>query len=293
MIAIQTLFLLFYSVIPLAEDTFNIHIFENRYSEQDLEYVKRNNVFDSYNLLSQGYLESNTRKGHIDLNKVKKSIISAYPDVNACSYLVLDFEGLIFQNLKNYDMGSEKFNEAETEFIEMINLVKKVRPMIKVGIYGIPFRFYYPDQYQSNKNHKTDILLSKCDFIAPSLYVLYSEKEKKTNENIHFIKSNLDISLGISKRINKPVIPFFWYMVNPVNTTYGYEVISKRCLSKYLDVIESHSFNGVKAKAIFWWDVSEKYFDYYINISTQGKRRKNRIKTKMDLFKYYQLEKNK
>lgn len=270
---------------------FKIYFFENRYSSQDKVFINNNNIFGYYDLFSQGYLESTTRKGHIDLNKVQASLNKYYPIKSKSGNLVLDFEGLIFSNLQNYAPGSDKFDEAEKEFIQMLNLVKQERPNLKIGIYGIPFRFYYDYQRKYNRGNKFDNILKKTDFIAPSLYLLYSENENKEDQNVKFLKDNLDVALEIGKRINKPVIPFFWYMVNPVNRKYGYEMISAQNLKLYLNTVKNYSYKNFKVNGILWWDVSEKFFGDYVYKANQGARNSRNIKSKMDLFRYYQLEK--
>lgn len=272
-------------------NNFNFYFFENRYSPTELKFINSQQNFKMYNLFSQGYLESTTNKGHIDLVKVQRSVIANYPSSNASGYLVLDFEGLIYQNLQNYHSSHYLFKSASKEFIDMVRLVKILRPNLKVGIYGLPFKFYFENQRKYNEGNKFDLILKETDFIAPSLYVLYSEKEKNSKLNEKFLKENLQVFLDTGKRLNKPVIPFFWYMVNPVNKTYGHEIISKDKLKTQLNIVKNYSIDGKQTDGVFWWDISERYFTKYMNEAKKGKRRQHLIKSKMDLFKYYQLEK--
>src|SRR5690606_740775 len=113
--------------------------------------IENVNLYSYYNLFSQGYLESNYKKGHIDLQKVKRSLEANYPNVNSTGNLILDFEGLVYHNLSKYKKESKQFLEAEKEFIDMVRLVKKLRPHLKIGIYGLPFRFYYNNQKKYNE----------------------------------------------------------------------------------------------------------------------------------------------
>lgn len=278
------------SNICAQEDTFQIYFFKNRYSEKDLKYIEKYHNFGYYNLFSQGYLESNKQKGHIDLEKVQNSLHMNYPQKDSDGLLVLDFEGLVYDNLRTYEPGEEKFDKAEAEFLQMLDLIKKDRPNLKIGIYGLPFKFYFKSQELYNRKNKFDKILKKVDFIAPSLYLLYSENQNKINENLEFLNDNLETSLSIANRLGKPVIPFFWYMVNPINKDYGGEIISSEALEIYLKTIKNYKYKSQKVKGVFWWDVSEKYFETYINKAKKGNRNNIDVKSKMDLFKYYKLE---
>lgn len=271
-------------------NNFKIYLFESRYSLYDKNYVKSNDVYQYYDLFSQGYLESTKEKGHIDLQKVKRSLELYYPDKNKRGKLVLDFEGAVYQNLRKYNSDHKLFKEAEIEFINMVRFVKNNRPNLSVGIYGIPFKFYFENQKKFTQGSKFDKILREVDFIAPSLYVLWSENENKNIENEKFLKANLDLALKIAIRLDKPVIPFFWYMVNPINKKYGHEVISPKALKGYYLLVKNHQYNGKSVDGIFWWDVSQKYFGEFMNTSQKGLRNKHNIKSKFDLFKYYQLE---
>src|SRR5690606_12568763 len=118
------------------------------------------------------------------------------------------------------NLNSVRFKNAEKQFIDLLRYIKGVRPNLKIGIYGIPFRTYYPSQLKWNGDRKFDRLMSMSDIVFPSLYIIYPDKEKGKDANEQYLKDNLDVAFSYGERFNKPVIPFIWYIVHPNNKKY-------------------------------------------------------------------------
>src|SRR5690606_16326726 len=149
----------------------------------------------------------------------------------------------------------------------IINVIKKTRPNVKVGVYGLPFKFYYPSQRQYNANNKLDVLLEQVDYISPSLYFDYPDMQRGASANRSFLKSNLDYVLSTGIRLNKPVVPFVWHMIHPSNKKFGGDLIDRDELHNHLNFIRNYTVSGRKVAGLLWWEPSYGSFSTYIKTS--------------------------
>ncbi|WP_353120211.1 hypothetical protein [Myroides odoratus] len=258
----------------LAQEKPKFYVRYSSYDASTQEIIKDKKHFD-YFVLTPGYfLKKNTEI--VDYGLLEKTLFNWFPDEQSQSYLVIDWERDAFKNLKKYSESDKAFREAEKDFITLIQYIKKKRPNLKVGIYGIPYRFNY-DFQKLKDNTKFYNLLRECDFIAPSLYLSFTKFER----NISFLQENLEQALQISEELRKPVVPFFWYLyVNQSETI----LIEKDSMETYLKYIEEFNYKGNKIQGIFWWDAASvsRVFDVKAAKS-------NSITKREDILKYYNL----
>jgi hypothetical protein len=239
---------------------FHFYVFSRRYNETEKQYIVSNSLFKAIDLIGGNVIDPR-KEGIIDLENLKTQLIEYYPEKDANGILCLNIENRLFQNLKEYKKGTALYKESVKELSEMISMVKKFRPGIVVGIYGLPFRTYYPSQKTWNASNKLDPVLSLVDYISPSLYVLYPDKEKGTKANNSYWHKNLETAFVYADRLNKPVIPFVWYMVNPGNNKYGGELLGKEEMKRYLNYIKQFaSKNHNHVKGVIWWQPSDLAF---------------------------------
>ncbi|HMG82327.1 MAG TPA: hypothetical protein VK559_04785, partial [Ferruginibacter sp.] len=244
-------------------DSFNIYVFQNRYTNDD--YFRQHSVFKFYQFLNQGTIDPN-KKSEINEKSIQTALARLYPNNDDQGFLSVDLENDTFNNLRLYTPGDPRFNNSIEQFAKLISIIKSFRPNVKVGIYGLPYRIYYPGQNVQNENQKLDRVLSLYDFISPSLYILYPDKEKGSNANVNYLKLNLQTALEYGKRLNKPVIPFVWYVVAPTNKLYGGEIIDKDQMLSYIATIKNFSWQNQKPKGVIWWEASDKGFKNMVKL---------------------------
>lgn len=250
---------LFFEDKLIAQNTkpFNIYVMSNRYDEKTTQYIKSNGkVFRYYNFMGAFYIDPNKREV-FDKEQIKKGLDRMFPGGKANGFLCLDWEGACYQDLKNSDKGSPELARAVRQFRELVLFVKNLRPNVKVGIYGLPFKINSESQMKFNANNKFDEILSLCDYISPSIYLSSPDKQLGKSENEKFLKRNLDIALETGNRLRKPVIPYFWYRVHPSNKSYGNWIISQDEMERYLRIIRDYSFNGRRVEGVIWWEPSD------------------------------------
>ncbi|MBW8330533.1 MAG: hypothetical protein K0M40_00815 [Prolixibacteraceae bacterium] len=242
------------------KDSFHIYVLEKRYDENGEHFIKNNGLLKKIDLIG-GYMIDPKERGLIDLESIKIYLNKLYPQADDEGVLCLNIENRLYNNLKKHDSGTKEFNEAILGLSKMVEYVKGYRPNLKVGIYGLPFRFYYPSQKTWDKGAKLDSLLSKTDYIFPSLYVLYPDKQKGIEANNKYWKENLDSAFDYADRLKKPVIPFIWYIVTIGNKKFGGELLGQNEMVRYLNFIKEYkSKNYNTVKGVVWWESSKNIF---------------------------------
>lgn len=252
---------------------FNIYVRKNMYNIED--YFKQNKVYRFYNMLGENYIDPQ-KQGGINEESINKGLNRLYPDTSATGYLIIDIENKVVKDFRDYPLNDPRFLDADFRLKELVSLVKRSRPNLKISLYGLPSRVFYPNQNKWNDDKKLDQILSLCDFIAPSLYILYPDKEKGTEVNESYIKQNLKTALDYGKRLDKPVIPFIWYAVSPGNKLYGGEVLDKQEVVHQVELVRDFEWGGTKSAGVIWWEPSENAFQKIIKL-TQSVQEKSQI----------------
>lgn len=259
-ISLLCVFMLLSSVIQktsIDKEQWNIYVFSHRYDDQGKKFIQKNSVFKKIDLIGGNKIDPN-KKDTFDYKNIEMHLLKLYPKKNAKGVLCINIENHIYQSLKE-DNDSDNFSFAIVHFVKMINFIKNFRPNVKIGIYGIPFRTYYTTQLRRNK--KLDKILAKTDIIFPSLYLLFPDKERGEKENDRYLTENLETAFYYADRLNKPVMPFVWYMVSPNNKKFGGELLGKNEMRRYVNLIRRFtSKKKNKVNAIVWWESSKKAF---------------------------------
>src|SRR5690606_7023990 len=110
---------------------------------------------------------------------------------------------------------------AEQQFIDLIDYIKKLRPNLTIGFYGVPFWVFVNKYPAYGSKNKFKNLLEKCDVLTPAYYARSLDRDIGREKNDLYLENNLDITFEYAIELNKPVIPFVWEFVHPVNKTTG------------------------------------------------------------------------
>jgi hypothetical protein len=229
---------------------FNIYIFPAYYSRHVCDYLLSNNGKEAH-LLPQSVIDPN-KDQEVDEASIKRYTAKFYPDADASGLFIIDWEAKPYNDLKN-DKNDPKFQAAMAKYVQVIDAVKSFRPKVRVGIYGLPFRFF-GDRGKTGDAANLDPLLSHCDVITPSFYIVYTDEEVGAPKNMDYLKQNLDQALNSGQRLNKQVIPFFWYKVHPGNKNFGMSVLPKDKMQRYLDFLTKYNYQGKKINGLIWWE---------------------------------------
>ena len=223
-----------------------------KYYDETTKKLLRAKGVEDYTILMRAHIDPKNT-GDFDENIFVNSIHKFFPNEKDNSLLCLDLENKLFEDLKK-EKGNPEYKHAIERFIKMVSLAKKLRPHLKIGIYGLPFRVFWEHTRVWNEGGKLDPLLQNCDVIFPSLYVLYPAKEIGLKKNLLYLEENLQCALEVGARLKKPVIPFIWNVVHPSNRRHGGELVDVDELLEYVNLIRSYTYKNEKVKGIIWWE---------------------------------------
>jgi len=260
-------FVVLFPTWSLAQD-FNIYYLQARYNKQEIDQLRSSDVFQKYYWFPERVFIPK-KNGVVNKQSIISRLESFFPDKNADSYLSIDIEGKIMENLKNGRPGEKKFESAKKIFMEAVDIIRNHRPSLKIGIYGLPPRVYYESHYKGD-DKKLYPILDKCDYISPSLYIIYPDEERGERANDNYLKFNLDRSLKISSDLGIPVIPYVWPIVHTMNKKNGGKLLSSNSMRRYLETIKDYEYNGAKVSGVLWWEEPVETKLYSKNASPIG-----------------------
>lgn len=237
--------------------TFDIYGYSSRFGPKSNAYFK-DNGFKYAALLTHAAIFGSGDNTRFNPDKIRYYLDKNFPGSNTSGMVVIDWETRIFKDLRNFPASDSLFKYAEGQFIDLIDLIHSYRPNIKVGIYGITFTVWNKWQKENyNPDGKYDNLLSKVDFLAPSVYIVYPDEKVGRERNLRFLKDNLDASLVYGKKYGIPVIPFVWHRVHN-RKEYNRAIIQKDVFADYIKYIASYSLNNYRASGVVWWEESNE-----------------------------------
>ncbi|GGG80152.1 hypothetical protein GCM10007415_10680 [Parapedobacter pyrenivorans] len=263
------------------------YVLDTRYDEATRAFFNSNENIQPYVYLGEFAIDPR-KTGKFEESNIVSAINNYIPDPSATSVVSLNIESDIYKKLRDKKTGDKEAKSASDEFIRIVKIIKRERPNVQVGIYGIPFRFFYSSQKGVNDGGKFDELFKVVDYISPSLYMMYPNRQIGTTKNKAYIESNLKYALELGEKFGKPVIPWVWHIIHPSNKEYGGNLVDKSEFNDYLNLIATTSFNGLKASGVLVWEPSDASFNTYMQRVGQQRSLKSNVNLdKNSLIKYY------
>ena len=200
----------------------------------------------------------------VDENTLSLAIVKAFPDANAGGYATMDFEGLAFDILAHKSASDSQYQAVLAQFQKALTVAKRVRPNVKWGFWGIPFRriIFTDDQAWTDNNDKLAPLLQNIDVFFPSIYASYSllgkfAEEGDLNGRSIYAK-DVKESLRLAVKFNKPDLPFVWQRYE-VNDEHRDKVIPPTQFKAIVNDIANTTYNGKKVNGMVLWS-ADVYF---------------------------------
>jgi hypothetical protein len=134
-------------------------------------------------------------------------------------------------------------------YIDVVNWWREIRPDIRVGYYSmLPYRNYWAPVLRAlnqrnsftawqNQNETLKSLSEVVDFVCPSLYTFYEDKQSGLDYSHNtlwevYAKENI----VESRRYNKPVYPFIWPRFHISNQLVGMQYLGDDFLRRQIQV---------------------------------------------------------
>lgn len=217
-------------------------------------------VSDNYYYFGGYYIDPN-KEDIINFVTLKNGINKIIKDIHYNGYIILNIENKIYHELKEEPITHKYYKKNIESFVDMVELVKELRPNAKVAIYNIPFMFHYEVQRKRSDYDKLYPILNVVDFFAPSLYIHYSEQQRKKSFFENYIKSNLDLNFEYAEKLNKKVYPFVWYKIHPSNKEYGGSVVSAEQYYEYLNMLKNYKYKNKRVEKVIYWEPAKTTID--------------------------------
>lgn len=223
-------------------------------------FIEKNRIKELY-FVNGGYIDANDDR-KFDKEIFIKNLNKVAPNPNASGTGVLNWEGSALKTLDKSKASDPSFKAVEKEYLEVIKTAQKLRPNIKWGIYGLPFRDYWNrnEKWKAN-NDKLKNILKAADVIFPSVYDFYENGNKsvaKVKDSL-YVDENVKSALRYGKQFNKPVIPFYWHRYHNSNKRVGMQTIPWIEFKEQIIAGISAKYQGKHIDGIVWWS-SDKYF---------------------------------
>lgn len=272
-----------------------IYVFKDRYPKEIRNVIdKESSYFAEIKIMTGNMLLSG--KNNIDYRKIENYLNELYPSKNAIGVLCIDLEHAGYNYLKGNNItrfrkaSINQFQNAEEEFIEIIRFIKNKRPQLQVGVYGMPFKIYSESEKRIGSEKSLDKILKEADILMPSFYMPYPAEYNGLDKNLKYLEINLKQVLESGKRLDKPVLPFFWYFVFSPDKKFTYELIPKDEMKMYTDYILNYNLKSKEVLGLIWWDTATPFYKKNRGMIKQNYIKQNYRKKEVnrtDLFFYY------
>lgn len=236
--------------------------------------------FKTTTRLSMGMIDKN-RDGVAELEVIKRYINKVYPNKDDSGLCVVDWEGVAIKQLKAFAKDTTQHPEQINEYIKVVKTIKEMRPNVKVGVYGIPFRMWAYKQLKNNPYKYENLfpLLKISDFISPSVYHLYADSETPKHKNRLYFRKNIIIALKLGSKLNKPVIPYVGMRYYTKRSKYSWESVPIENFKEDMVFIKNLSFNSDKIKGFILWNG-----DRHARMKKLNRKNKNNLREEKSEF---------
>jgi len=216
-------------------------------SNQAIESLIKDNRISEFRIFTESKFLTND---NLDLTKLEKTILQDIPNPNDSGFLVLNWEG---EGLKELfaQKNNVRFSNYIQQYVDALRFVKKLRPQIKCAYYNIPFpRYESTDRTHLQRIDKLNKIIREQDFLAPSMYIRYPNSNTKNRD---YIEANIGFALRTAKKYNKPIYPFVWHRVNPIDKRNAWQLVSLNIFRETIKEILNANYDNKKVDGIFWW----------------------------------------
>ncbi len=198
-----------------------------------------------------------------DESKLKNEINRSFPNANDSGIAYIDLESPYMERIHKPE-DKEAFNKSIQLFVDVIRFAKKYRPNVKWGYYYIPLTTYWDQNEEFYKKNEDDLntIIKECDILFPSLYHFYDQIYLSIS-NKNYYKRNVEESIKLGIKYNKPVILFVWHRYHPSNKNVPNELIPDDDWKNIIKEVSSNSYKNKFLDGILWWGADD--YSYRVN----------------------------
>lgn len=181
------------------------------------------------------------------------NIKKLFPNPDAKGIGVIDWEGAGYDDLMGKN-GLDAFNKVFPEFERALSIAKKLRPNVKWGFYGIPFRSSYggvlkDDHVWKKSNERIIRLMSQSDVLLPVFYDSHNDPD--FSASLKVLEKEYIMSLEYGKMTGKKIIPVIWHRYHKTVKEAKTPLMSAEHFKQILTMIQQKKTE--RLGGILWW----------------------------------------
>lgn len=213
-------------------------------------------------ILYQGALDANN-DGIFD-GKANLEIAMEEVPLTYTGPLALDWEGKAGTDLYVKPLESKEFLQAVEQFILALKAAKELRPLAKIGFYGLPYGTYWMEEREGMEKrlNAMDPIHQEMQAFFPSLYEAYKVPEEWSMEaDMEQVKYNITAAL-----LHAHGKPIYAYIATRYLTCCGshlYHLIHEDEMNQHIDAAFVPEVKGDKIDGIIWWGADQ--YSYWVS----------------------------
>lgn len=195
-----------------------------------------------------------------DEAKLKNEINRSFPNSTDSGIAYIDLESPYIERIHKPE-DKAQFTKSIQLFVDVIRFAKKYRPNVKWGYYYIPLTTYWDKTDAFYKKNEEDLktIIQECDILFPSLYHFYDQVYLSLSNEEYFEK-NVEESIKLGLKYNKPVILFVWHRYHPSNKNVPNELIPDDEWGKIIKEVSTTTYKNKFLDGIVWWGADNYSF---------------------------------
>ncbi len=193
--------------------------------------------------------------GTIDTILFKERLQFKIPNKKAKGIAILDWEVKADSILRHGSVKAPAFKNVLQQYIYLIKLAKRERPLITWGIYNIPFTsiWWKTDSSFVERNKLLLPLTTLFEIWAPCFYDFYPDKTVTWAWDLEFYNHATTYLLKMAEPYNIKILPTIWHRYHDSEPVNGLKLIDTTEFSKSINAMLTATHNGKKAMGVMWW----------------------------------------
>lgn len=225
--------------------------------DQYVKYTEDHNI-QNVKVLDEGMIIG--KDYDIDYKKLTANIERLYPNSTDKGVCFIDIEAPYIVPLRKSDVKSQEFQKAKNLYVNSIKYCKKMRPNVLWGHYGFPMTSFDDDEvFEGNK--KIDEIFAAVDVLFPSLYLFKDDEAINYQKNFDYLQKNVENSIIIGKKFNKPVYPFIMHRFHNSDARLQFMEMDDKYWELYIKSVLSVDVQGKHADGVVWWGADTFFYE--------------------------------
>lgn len=183
-----------------------------------------------------------------------------FPNAKSTGVGIIDWEGPGYEDLMGQS-GQRAQKRVLAEFEKALSIAKELRPNVKWGFYGIPFRVSTAGKIKdlnewTQSNEQIRRLMEACDILVPVIYDSYSFKT--FSESLRILQSEYENAIKYGEECDTEVMPIIWHRYHKTINGERTPLMDPNKFEQIVNMLNEQK-KGV-VSGIIWWGAESSFF---------------------------------